>query len=83
MNIVEREGISFSHPSRFILVGTAKLNLLFSTLFGYAPMLSPGKVRELLQSEWLCDNSDFSEATGWRPELDLRQGALQLFRTEK
>jgi Mg-chelatase subunit ChlI len=22
MNIVEREGISFSHPARFILVGT-------------------------------------------------------------
>ena len=64
---------------RFMLESAARLNMLFSGLFGYAPMLSPGKVRELLQSEWLCNNQDFTDATGWQPELDLRQGARQLF----
>ena len=64
---------------RFVLDGAARLNLLFSGLLGYAPMLSPGKVRELVQAEWLCDNMAFTEATGWQPKLDLRQGAQQLF----
>ena len=64
---------------RFMLEGAARLNMLFSGLFGYAPMLSPGKVRELVQSEWLCNNQDFTDATGWQPELDLRHGARQLF----
>ena len=49
-------------------------NLLLSRLFGYAPMLTPGKARELTQSEWLCDNSGFSAATGWRPQTGLASG---------
>ena len=64
---------------RFALNGAARLNLLFSGLLGYAPMLSPGKVRELVEAEWLCDNKAFTEATGWQPKLNLRQGAQQLF----
>lgn len=64
---------------RFILAGAARLNLLFSGLLGYAPMLSPGKVRELIQAEWLGDNRDFTEATGWQPQLDLKQGVQRLF----
>lgn len=64
---------------RFLLEGAARLNLLFSALFGYAPMLSPGKVRELVQPEWLCDNRAFTQDTGWRPRLNLTQGAQQLF----
>jgi len=64
---------------RFLLEGAARLNLLFSALFGYAPMLSPGKVRELVQPEWLCDNRAFTQDTGWQPRLNLAQGARQLF----
>ena len=64
---------------RFLLQGAARLNLLFSGLFGYAPMLSPGKVRELVQAEWLCDNTAFEQATGWRPRLNLQRGAQNLF----
>jgi nucleoside-diphosphate-sugar epimerase len=63
----------------FILSSAARLNLMFSALLGYAPMLSPGKVRELVQPQWLGDNKAFTEATGWRPKLDLKQGAGQLF----
>lgn len=52
----------------------ARGNLALSRLFGYAPMLTPGKVRELTEREWLCDNSAFTAATGWRPETDLARG---------
>jgi nucleoside-diphosphate-sugar epimerase len=64
---------------RFVLEGAARLNLFFSALLGYAPMLSPGKVRELVQPEWLCDNRAFTQDTGWQPRLSLTQGAQQLF----
>ena len=64
---------------RFLLNGAARLNLLLSGLFAYAPMLTPGKVRELVQPEWLCDNGAFTGATGWRPEIDLKSGVRGLF----
>jgi nucleoside-diphosphate-sugar epimerase len=67
---------------RLLLDLTARTNLLFSSLLGYSPMLTPGKVRELVQSDWLCDNSDFTEVTGWKPQMDLKQGAQQLFNTK-
>ena len=64
---------------RSLLGLIARTNLLFSGLMGYQPMLTPGKVRELLQPDWLCDNSEFSDATGWKPTLDLKLGVEQLF----
>jgi len=77
----DKKLLTFTVP-RFILEGAAKVNLLFSQLLGYAPMLSPGKVRELVQPEWLCDNRRFTEATGWQPKLDLAQGVEQLFKAK-
>lgn len=67
---------------RFLLNGAAHLNLLASGLFAYAPMLTPGKVRELVQQEWLCDNREFTVATGWRPKLDLKRGVRGLFKSK-
>ncbi|MDT8322255.1 MAG: hypothetical protein RQ826_17195, partial [Xanthomonadales bacterium] len=46
----------------------------FSRLTGRAPMLTPGKVRELTEAAWLCDNGAFTAATGWRPRIDLAAG---------
>ena len=63
----------------FLLEGSARINLALAKVFGYSPMLSPGKARELQQAEWLCDNSSFRRVTGWRPRVRLRQGARQLF----
>ena len=65
----------------FLLKASARMNLLLSKALGYSPMLTPGKVRELTEAEWLCDNRDFMHATGWKPKLDLKQGAEQLFKT--
>jgi nucleoside-diphosphate-sugar epimerase len=57
-----------------LLASIARINELISGLVGYAPMLSPGKVRELTQPDWLCDNTAFVRATGWQPQTGLREG---------
>lgn len=57
-----------------LLAGLARFNLAFSRLAGYAPMLTPGKVRELTQTDWLCDNTAFASATGWQPHTGLSSG---------
>ena len=76
--VCEKEVRMLSLP-RVLLDFSARVNLLSSSLLGYAPMLTPGKVRELVQAEWLCDNGTFSRATGWKPRMDLKRGAEQLF----
>ncbi len=64
----------------FLLASIAAVNATASRIFGYAPMLSPGKVRELQQEHWLCDNTLFSRYTDWRPAISLAQGSDDLFR---
>lgn len=63
----------------WILSAAAKVNLASSQLFGYSPMLTPGKARELSQPDWLCDNEALTAATGWSPKIELKQGLLTLF----
>lgn len=64
---------------RFLLFAVARINLGLSGLLGYAPMLTPGKARELTQDDWLCDNSDLNQALGWKPTIGLETGIRQLF----
>jgi hypothetical protein len=52
----------------------SELNLNLSRLVGYAPMLTPGKVRELQHPNWLCDNTALNNATGWTPGILLLEG---------
>ena len=65
----------------FLLNAAAHINLKLSKWLDYSPMLSPGKARELQQSEWLCNNSQFRRATGWKPRLKLSEGARELFKS--
>jgi len=65
----------------WILFGAGHINLAISRLLGYAPMLTPGKARELTQADWVCNNRDLSAANGWSPEIDLEQGVSTLFET--
>jgi nucleoside-diphosphate-sugar epimerase len=65
----------------WILFGAGHINLAMSRLLGYAPMLTPGKARELTQADWLCNNKALNEATGWSPEIDLKMGVNSLFET--
>ncbi|MGD9584087.1 MAG: NAD-dependent epimerase/dehydratase family protein [Lysobacterales bacterium] len=62
-----------------LLHSAARFNQLLSLAFGYAPMLTPGKVRELRQSDWLGDNREYHRASGWSPAIDLATGAARLF----
>jgi nucleoside-diphosphate-sugar epimerase len=66
-----------------LLAAVARTNLFVSALTGHAPMLTPGKIRELTQTDWLCDNTAFSRATGWQPQTGLADGmALSLGRSD-
>jgi nucleoside-diphosphate-sugar epimerase len=64
---------------RALLNVIARINLVLSRVFRYAPMLTPGKVRELSEPSWLCDNSRLRAVTGWVPEVPLRTGIARLF----
>ena len=57
-----------------LLGGLAWLNVLGARIRGRAPMLTPGKVREILHPEWTCDNTALADATGWRPRIRLDEG---------
>lgn len=51
----------------------AALNLRLSYFLNYAPMLTPGKVRELRHHNWVCDNQPLIQALpSWQPNVRLR-----------
>jgi nucleoside-diphosphate-sugar epimerase len=56
-------------------------NLGAARLLGYAPMLTPGKVREITHPDWLCDSHAFALATGWRPAIGLEPGLARVYGT--
>jgi nucleoside-diphosphate-sugar epimerase len=58
----------------------AGLNLGAAQIFGYAPMFTPGKVRELNHLNWVCDNSDLTRETGWTPRISLAEGLQRTLR---
>jgi nucleoside-diphosphate-sugar epimerase len=53
--------------------GLGMLNQVLARI-GYTPMLTPGKVRELYHSDWVCDPSPIMARTAWQPAVSLRQG---------
>jgi nucleoside-diphosphate-sugar epimerase len=57
-----------------LLKSIALINVAVSRLIGYAPMLTPGKVRELRHPDWVADNSALTAAIGWQPVFSLEQG---------
>jgi nucleoside-diphosphate-sugar epimerase len=52
----------------------ATVNLMAAKVFGSTPMLTPGKVRELIHPNWVCDNAEFNNHTGWTPRISLEDG---------
>jgi nucleoside-diphosphate-sugar epimerase len=57
-----------------LVAGLARLNGLGARLRRRAPMLTPGKARELFHPSWTCDNAALTAATGWRPRVGLDEG---------
>ena len=59
---------------RGVLMAAARVGSAFSRALGRAPIFTPGKVRELTHPDWVCDNRDFTNATGWEPKVLLEEG---------
>jgi len=57
-----------------LLKAIALMNVAIARLIGYAPMLTPGKVRELRHPDWVADNSALTAAIGWQPVFSLEEG---------
>lgn len=54
-------------------------NLWLARLFHYAPMLTPGKVKELQHKDWVCDITPLTQALpGWRPCVRLHDSLSQI-----
>ncbi len=61
----------------FILNAFAWTNRTLARMLGYAPMLTPEKLRELRHPDWVCDSKDFREHFSWQAALQLQQGLEQ------
>lgn len=61
------------------LRAAAYTNLAASRLLGYAPMLTPGKVREITHPDWVCDNREITQAMSWKPRYELERGLASIF----
>jgi nucleoside-diphosphate-sugar epimerase len=59
---------------RWLLDSVARVNSLIAGITGAAPMLTPPKLRELRHENWVVDNRDITDATGWTPLVELMEG---------
>ena len=59
---------------RLLLAGLGTANAGYHRLAGTRPMLTPGKVREILHLDWVCHDSRLTAATAWRPRVPLDRG---------
>lgn len=56
----------------------AHANLWLARRLRYAPMLTPGKVRELRHPDWVCDIGPLTRAIpGWQPRIRLQDALSQ------
>ena len=62
-----------------LLGAAASANLRAARILGYAPMLTPGKLREIMHPDWLGDSRAFTHATGWHPSIDLESGLARSY----
>ncbi len=54
----------------------ARINRSLAGIFGYAPMLTPEKLRELRHPDWVCDNQSLQRVLDWQPRYPLEQGLI-------
>lgn len=52
----------------------AWVNRSLGRLWGYAPMLTPEKLRELRHPDWVCDNQALKAVVDWQPCYQLAEG---------
>tara|TARA_Y100001933_G_scaffold104305_1_gene104967 strand:+ start:50 stop:985 length:936 start_codon:yes stop_codon:yes gene_type:complete len=61
-----------SIPGRALSAGSA-FGLVMSRVTGRRAMLSPGKARELLHPDWVCDNLGIEKRLNWKPTTRLER----------
>jgi len=64
--------------SKRLLQGFAAINLGASRMFGYTPLMSPGKVRELTHPDWVCGDNGAYSIPGWQAQRSLDRALPQL-----
>lgn len=69
-------------PVPLVMLG-ATFNLAAARMCGRAPMLTPGKVRELIHPNWVGDNTALTRDTGWIPQVTLDEGLRQTLRQDR
>lgn len=62
-----------------LLSTLAQANAGLARCTGRAPMLTPGKARELRHPDWTVRDHSFTDATGWRPRVALDEGLRRTF----
>lgn len=59
----------------------AWVNYIAAKFLGYAPMLTPGKIKEITHNNWVSNKNEFSQLSGWQPKFDLKKGLAEIFNT--
>lgn len=70
--LLDRKARIVSVPSP-LLTMAAQINTAIARLRGQPPMLTRGKVRELIHPDWVCRRDGIGEA-GWQPRVRLPDG---------
>ncbi|HLA29385.1 MAG TPA: NAD-dependent epimerase/dehydratase family protein [Syntrophales bacterium] len=65
-----------------LLMLMATFNLTTARMCGHQPMLTPGKVRELIHPNWVGDNTALTRDTGWVPQVALHEGLQQTLKQD-
>ncbi len=52
----------------------AGVNVAAAGLTGAAPMLTPGKVREMFHNDWVCRDNPLTRMLDWRPAVRIDEG---------
>lgn len=55
----------------------AWINRSLARAFGYAPMLTPEKLRELRHPDWVCDSKALQQVVDWQPRYQLEAGLVR------
>ena len=72
-------GIRRVNVPRSVLAGLGAVNLWLGRALHRAPMLTPGKVRELFHPDWVCRSDDIQKALRWHPEVRFAEGLRSTF----
>jgi nucleoside-diphosphate-sugar epimerase len=57
-----------------VMRGLAMGNVAFRTFAGKAPVLTPGKVREICHADWVCRNNLLDVRSPWYAKVDVQTG---------